>query len=76
MLMRRSSGAPMSTPLTLSMFSGILTVRAGPGDFFSIMFPVALYDSTYLRILFRLGTEPFRQILKWQQKCMRITDEQ
>jgi hypothetical protein len=38
------------------MFSGALTVRAGPGGVFFIRFPVVLKFAAHLRIVFGLGT--------------------
>jgi len=44
-------GLLISASLTLAMFSGVLAVRAGPGGFLFIMFPVVLKFSTHRRIV-------------------------
>ena len=49
-------GLLISAALTLALFSGVLAVRAGPGGFVFIMFPVLKF-STHQRIVLRLGMD-------------------
>jgi hypothetical protein len=61
--------------LTVSTFSGVLTVLGLPGDFLFSVDPVARWLEIHSKIAFRSGTDAFRPIAKrvWNAVCVAIT---
>ena len=62
--------------LTVSTFSGVLTVRGLPRDFLFSVEPVARRLEIRSKIIFRSGTDAFRPIAKRVRNalCIAITE--